>query len=149
MHYSFPGKLTYDCSKYIIMQLVVIYLENGDNWHCGVSKYLPKNGLAPKYIHADLVKGSLAPSLITLQNRIAKFREAEERESFEFDPESGSSAAATSEENIDRVHHKVRNDCRLNITQLTKAISISHEIDESILQNELSITNVGATFSDT
>ena len=94
-------------------------------WHCGVIKYLQKKGLAPKYIHADMV-GSLgddAPALSSVQKWTAEFKRG--RESLEDDPGSGRPATATTQENIDRVHHMVMDDRCLTVNQIANAVGIS------------------------
>ena len=72
-------------------------------WHHGIIKYLQKEGLAPKKIHANMVAtlGDDTPALSTVKKG---------RESLEDDPRSGRSASATTQENINHVHHMVIND---------------------------------------
>ncbi|CAI9733412.1 Hypothetical predicted protein [Octopus vulgaris] len=113
-------------------------------WHRGVIKYLQKKGLAPKDIHADMVAtlGNDAPALSTVQKWAAEFRKG--RENLEDDSRSGRPATATTEENIDRVHHMVMDDRQLTINQIANAIRISRERVENILHKELGMLKVSA-----
>ena len=74
-------------------------------WHHGIIKYLHKKRLAPKDIHADMVAtlGDDALTLLTVKKWGAKFKRC--RKSLENYPRSGRPASATTQENIDRVHH--------------------------------------------
>ena len=113
-------------------------------WHCGIIKYLQKKWLALKDIHADMVAtlGDNAPTLSTVKKRAAEFKRG--RESLENDPRSGRPASATTQENIDRVHHMVMDDKRLTVNQIADAIAISRERVENILHQELDMSKVSA-----
>ena len=79
-------------------------------WHRGVIRYLQKKGLTTKEIHADMVStlGDDAPALSTVKKVGSGFKRR--RESLEDDPRSGRPSAATTQENIDRIHQMVMND---------------------------------------
>ena len=79
-------------------------------WHCGIIKYLLKKGLAPKDIYADMVAtlGDDGPALSTVKNWAAEFKTG--KESLEDDSRSGCPASATTQENINCVHHMVMDD---------------------------------------
>ena len=79
-------------------------------WHCGIIKYLQKKVLAPKDIHAnmDATLGDDALALSTVKKWAAEFKRG--RESLKDDPKSGCPVSATTQENIDRVHHIVMDD---------------------------------------
>ena len=66
--------------------------------------------IAPKDIHADIVASFKddAPALSTVQKWAAEFKRGSE--SLEDDPRSGRPATATTQENINRVHHMVMDD---------------------------------------
>lgn len=66
-----------------------------------------EKGVIPKDIHADMAAtlGNGVPTLSTVQKWAAEFKRG--RESLEDDPRSGRLATATTQENIDRVHHMV------------------------------------------
>uniref|UniRef100_A0A3Q0QTS4 Histone-lysine N-methyltransferase SETMAR n=1 Tax=Amphilophus citrinellus TaxID=61819 RepID=A0A3Q0QTS4_AMPCI len=101
-----------------------------------------KTGLAPKDIHADMVVTLEvdAPALSTLQKWAAKFKRG--RESLKDDPRSGHPATATTQENIDRVHHMVTDDRHLTVNKIANAVGISHEQVENILHNKLGLSKV-------
>lgn len=113
-------------------------------WHRGVIKYLQKKGLTPKDIHADMVAtlGDDAPALSTVKKWAAEFKRG--RESLEDDPRSGRPASASTQENIDRVHHMVMDDRRLTVNQIADAVAISRERVENILHKELGMSKVSA-----
>ena len=114
-------------------------------WHRGVIRYLQKKGLAPpKDIHADMVAtlGDDAPALSTVQKWAAEFKRGSE--SLEDDPRSGRPAKATTQENINRVHHMVMDDWRLTVNQIANAEGISQERVINILHNELGMSKVSA-----
>ena len=102
-------------------------------WHRGVIKYLQKKGLIPKDIHTDMVDtlGDDAPALSTVKKWAAEFKRG--RESLEDDPRSGRPATATTQENIDRVHHMVMDDRRLSVNQIANTVVISRERVGNIL----------------
>lgn len=62
--------------------------------------------------------------------------------SFEYDSRSGRPAPATSEENVDRVHHMVIDDRRLTRNQIANSISLYCEEFENILHNVLGMMKV-------
>ena len=66
------------------------------------------------------------------------------RESLEDDPRSGRPASATTQENINRVHHMVMDDRRLTVNQIADAVAISRERVENILHQELDMSKVSA-----
>ena len=113
-------------------------------WHRGVIRYLQKTGLTTKEIHADMVStlGDDALALSTVKKWAAEFKSG--RESLEDDPRSGHPSAATTQENIDRIHQMVMNDRRLTISHLANVISISHERVKNILHNELGMSKISA-----
>ena len=86
--------------------------------------------------------GDDAPALSTVQKWAAEFKRG--RESVEYDPRSGRPATATTQENIDRVHHIVMNDRRLTVNQIANVVGISREQVENILHKEHDISNVSA-----
>ncbi|XP_029639711.1 protein GVQW3-like [Octopus sinensis] len=69
------------------------------------------------------------------------------RESLVADSRSGSPATATTEENIDCIHHMVMDNKRLTIDQIPNVISISCERIENILHNEHGMTKVSARWA--
>ena len=113
-------------------------------WHRGIIKYLQKNGLAPKDIYADIVAilWDDAPALSTVKKWAAEFKKG--KESLEDDPRSGRPASATTQGNIDRVHHMVMDDRCLTINQIVDAVVISRERVENILHQELGMSKVSA-----
>ncbi|XP_029634602.1 uncharacterized protein LOC115210258 [Octopus sinensis] len=84
--------------------------------------------------------GDYVPVLSTVQKWAAEFKRS--RENLKDNPRLGRPAIATTQENIDRVHHMVMNDRRLNVNQIANAIGISRERVENILHNELSTPKV-------
>ena len=113
-------------------------------WRRVVIKYLQKKGLTPKDIHADMAAtlGDDAPALSTVQKWAAEFKRG--RESLEDDPRSGRPATATTQENINRVHHMVMDDRRLTVNQIANTVGISRERVENILHKELDMSKVSA-----
>ena len=111
-------------------------------WHRGVIKYLQKKGLTPKDIHADMAAtlGDDASALSTVQKWATEFKRG--RESLEDDPRSGRPATATTQENIDHVHHMVMDDRRLTVNQTANAVGISCEQTENIWHYELGMSKV-------
>ena len=111
-------------------------------WHRSVIKYLQKKGLTPMDIHADMLAtmGDDAPALSTVKKWAAEFKRG--RESLEDDPRSGRPASASTQENIDRVHHMVMDDRRLTVNQIADAVAISRERVENILHKELGMSKV-------
>ena len=69
--------------------------------------------------------GYNAPALSTVKKWAAEIKRG--RESLEGDPRSGHLASATTQENIDRVHHMVMDDRHLTVNQIADAVAISHE----------------------
>ena len=65
--------------------------------------------------------GDDAPALSTVKKWEAKFKRG--RESLEDDPRSGRPASATTQENIDRVHHMVLDDRRFTVPGLFDLIA--------------------------
>ena len=114
-------------------------------WHCGIIKYLQKKGLAPKDIHADMVAtlGDDAPALSTVEKWAAEFK-SRGRESLEDDPRSGCPVSATTQENIDHVHHMVMDDRCLTVNQKADAVAISCKRVKNILHQELGMLKVSA-----
>ena len=112
-------------------------------WHRGIIKYLQKKGLAPNDIHADMIAtlGDDAPALSTMKKWAAEFKRG--RESLEDDPRSGRPASATTQENIDCVHHMVMDDRRLTINQIAD-VAICRERVKNILHKELGMSKVSA-----
>ena len=94
-------------------------------WHHDIIKYLQKKGLARKDIHADMVATLRddAPALSTVKKWAAEFKR--DRESLEDDPRSGRPTSATTQENIDHVHHMVMDDRRLTVPGLFDLIAAS------------------------
>ena len=86
--------------------------------------------------------GDDAPALSTVQKWAAEFKRG--RESVAYDPRSQRPATATTQENIDRVHHIVMNDRRLTVNQIANVVGISREQVENILHKEHGISNVSA-----
>ena len=86
--------------------------------------------------------GDDAPALSTVQKWAAEFKRG--RQNLEGDPRSGRPAMATTQENIDRVHHMVMNDRHLAVHQIANAAGISCEPVENILHNELGMSKVSA-----
>ena len=113
-------------------------------WHRGVIKYLQRKGLSPKDIHADMVAtlGDGAPALSTVQKWAAEFKRG--RESLEDDPRPGRPVTATTQENVDHVHHMVMDDRRITVNQVASSVGISRERVENILHNELGMSKVSA-----
>ncbi|XP_029637550.1 uncharacterized protein LOC115212894 [Octopus sinensis] len=83
-----------------------------------------------------------APALSTVQKWAAEFRTG--RKSLKDDPWSERSETATTEENIDYVHHMVMDDKQFTINQIADTVSISRESVENIPYNELDMTKVSA-----
>uniref|UniRef100_A0A3Q0R6R1 Uncharacterized protein n=1 Tax=Amphilophus citrinellus TaxID=61819 RepID=A0A3Q0R6R1_AMPCI len=110
-------------------------------WHRGVIKYLQKEGVAPKDIHAGVAAtlGDDAPALSAVQKWAAELKRG--GESLD-DPRSGRPATATTQENNDRVHHMVTDDRRLTVNQTANAVGISRERVENIQHNELDMSKV-------
>lgn len=54
-------------------------------------------------------------------------------------------ASATTEENIDSVHHMLINDMRLAINQIANALILSCMRDQNILDNEVAMSKVSAS----
>ena len=115
-------------------------------WQRGIIKYLQKKGLAPKDIHADMVAtlGDDAPALSTVKKWEAEFKKG--RESLEDDPRSDCPVSATTQENIDRVHHMVMDDRRFTVNQIADAVAISRERVKNILHQKLGMSKVSARF---
>ena len=113
-------------------------------WHHDVIKYLQKKGLTPNGIHADMAAtlGDDAPALSTVQKWAAEFKRG--RESLEDDPRSGRPATATTQENIECVHHMVMDDRRLTVNQIANTVGISRERLGNILHKELDMSKVSA-----
>ena len=82
------------------------------------------------------------PALSTVKKWAAKFKMG--RESLEDNPRSGCPASATTQENIDCVHHMVMDDRRLTVNQIADPVAIFHEQVENILHQELAMSKVSA-----
>ena len=78
-------------------------------------------------IHTDMVAtfmtGEDVPALSTVQKWAAAFKRGRER--LEDDPRSRRPATATTQENIDRLQHRVMDDRR--VYQMANAVGISRE----------------------
>ena len=113
-------------------------------WHCDIIKYLQKKRLAPKDIYANKVAilGDDVLALLTVKKWTAEFKKG--RESFEDDPRSGRLVSATTQENIDRVHHMVMDDRRLTVNQMVDAVAISRERVDNVPHQELGMSKVSA-----
>ncbi|XP_014768872.1 uncharacterized protein LOC106868221 [Octopus bimaculoides] len=82
---------------------------------------------------------------MTVQKWAAEFRRG--NGSSEDDSRSGCSTTVITMENFDRVHHMVMDDRRLDINEITNAISIFRERVENIQYNELGMTKVSAQWA--
>ena len=93
-------------------------------WYHGVTRYLQKNGLTPKKIHADMVAtlGDDPPALSTVK-QAAEFEKG--RESLEDDPRSGCPFMTTLQESIDHNHEMVIHNKQLTVNRIPNVMSIS------------------------
>ncbi|XP_076029120.1 histone-lysine N-methyltransferase SETMAR-like [Oratosquilla oratoria] len=85
--------------------------------------------------------GDDTPALSTVQKWAAEFKRA--RENLKDDPRSGRPAAtATTQENIDCLHHMIMGDRRLTVNQIGNTVGVSGERVENILHKELDVSKV-------
>ena len=83
-----------------------------------------------------------ALALSTVKKWAAEFKRG--RESLEDDPRSVHPASATTQEDIDCVHHMVMDDRCLTVNQIADAVAISCKQTEKILHQELGMSKVSA-----
>lgn len=102
-------------------------------WHCDVIKYLQEKDFVPNSVHTDMVTTLEynTPTLSRAQKWAAEFKR--ERDILEDELRSGRRATASSEQNIDHVHHTVMDDRQLTLNLMRNAICISRERFENIL----------------
>ena len=84
--------------------------------------------------------GDDAPALSTVKKWPAEFNR--DWKSLKNNPRSGCPASATTQENINHVHHMVMNDRHLTVNQITDTVAISHEQVENIPHQKLGMLKV-------
>lgn len=130
--------------KEAFKQLVAISLKIDKPWHRVSIKYLQTKGLTPQqhsYWHTCYIKGWHSNFIKTA--KVVSWIWAGKKESWKWH-KFWTSATVTTEENINRLHHKLMGDMWFIINQMTITIGISRERIDNSLHNELGMTKVSA-----
>ncbi|GFW23712.1 uncharacterized protein FLJ37770 [Trichonephila clavipes] len=105
--------------------------------YSAVIKFFVLDGLSHEEVHPKVIKvyGDYFPQVSTIKKRVSEFKRG--LTSLEDDSGEGRPKAATTPENIEKMHDIVLEDRRVQGSEIAEAVGISEEKVRNILHKEL------------